>query len=181
VWKGEPGVRRLVATDADGGVVGFAFYDPMYDHGRVVGYAANIVRCDERRFGKLIPALHMEAMELFRPEGVQVLNLALSPFVKLHQARFNDDRLTRWLFRLSERFGNDIYNFRGLSFHKSKYRGSEKHMYYATNRVLPAVDIYLAFRAADILENYFATTRQIWSAALRGARAGKSPSGNPPK
>jgi lysylphosphatidylglycerol synthetase-like protein (DUF2156 family) len=106
----------------------------------------------------------MEAMEKFKPEGKEVLNLNLSPFVKLEQGRFNDDLGSKLFFKLSARYGNDIYNFQGLSFHKSKYRGQEKYLYFASNSFWPANDIYLAFLSADIARSYIGTFARL----LRG-------------
>lgn len=166
VFAPEADVRKFVAYGRDGRVAGFVFYDPMYRDGRVYGYSANISRCDERRFGRLATAVHMCAIEKFRSEGVEVLNLCLSPFVKLDAGRFNDDVGTRWFFQLSERFGNSIYNFRGLSFHKSKYRGSEKFLYFGSNNSMPSNDVYLAFLSSDITRSYFATMgRLLWGIA----------------
>ncbi len=163
VYEPEEGVRKFVAYDRDGRVAGFAFYDPMYRDGRVFGYSANILRCDERRFGRLATAIHMEAIEKFRPEGAEVLNLNLAPFVKLDQGRFNDDFGASLFFKLSARYGNNIYNFKGLSFHKSKYRGAEKCLYFASNSFWPSNDIYLAFLSADITQSYFDTMgRLLW-------------------
>ena len=172
VYEFEEGVRKFVAYDRDGRVAGFAFYDPMYRDGRVFGYSANILRCDESRFGRLATAIHMEAMEKFRPEGVEVLNLNLAPFVKLEQGRFNDDFGSSLFFKVSARYGNDIYNFKGLSFHKSKYRGTEKCLYFASNSFWPSNDIYLAFLSADITQSYFDTMgRLLWG--ILGVRNGK--------
>ena len=163
VLEYEEDVRKFVAYDQEGKVAGFAFYDPMYRDGRVFGYAANIVRTDEARFGRLVTALHMEAMDRFRPEGKEVLNLMLAPFVKLTDGKYNDDFGTKAFFRLSERFGNDIYNFQGLSFHKSKYRGTEKSLYFASNRFNPSMDVYLAFLSSDITRSYWVTLfRLLW-------------------
>jgi lysylphosphatidylglycerol synthetase-like protein (DUF2156 family) len=170
VFTAEEGVRKFVAFDRAGKVAGFVFYDPMYRAGKVMGYSANISRCDEKRFGRLATAIHMTAMDVFRPEGCEVLNLNLSPFVKLEAGRYNDDVGAKWFFRMSERFGNDIYNFRGLAFHKSKYRGTEKFLYFASNSLMPANDIYLAFRAADITRGYFATLGKL----LRGMASAKN-------
>jgi len=171
VFEHEEDVRKFVAYDREGRVVGFVFYDPMYRAGRVFGYAAQIVRCDEQRFGRLATAVHMTAIETFKPEGREVLNLLLAPFVKLDQGKFNDDRGAEWFLRLSARFGNDIYNFKGLSFHKSKYRGAEKPLYYASNSLFPGNDLYLAFLSADVTRSYFSTMGQL----LRGMfTAGKN-------
>jgi lysylphosphatidylglycerol synthetase-like protein (DUF2156 family) len=160
----EPGVRKFVAYDREGHVAGFAFYDPMYRDGKVFGYAANILRCDEQRFGRLVTAIHMEAMDKFKPEGVERLNLCLAPFVGLDRGKFNDDRSVKMFFGWSAKYGNSIYNFNGLAFHKSKYRGSENFLYLASRSAWPTNDLYLAFRAAGITQSYFETLGRL----LRG-------------
>jgi hypothetical protein len=137
----------------------------------VFGYSANILRCDEGRFGRLATAIHMEAMEKFRPEGAEVLNLNLAPFVKLDHGRFNDDFGSSLFFKLSARFGNDIYNFKGLAFHKSKYRGAEKCLYFGSNSFWPSNDIYLAFLSADITQSYFDTMGRLLRGMLSANRA----------
>jgi lysylphosphatidylglycerol synthetase-like protein (DUF2156 family) len=164
VFDEEPDVRKFVAYDREGKPAGFAFYDPMYRAGKIYGYSANIVSFDEQRFGRLATAIHMEAIEKFRPEGKEVLNLLLAPFVKLELGKYNDDLGAKLFFRVSARFGNDIYNFKGLSFHKSKYRGVERPLYYASNNRWPSNDIYLAFVSADITRSYWRTLGQL----LRG-------------
>jgi lysylphosphatidylglycerol synthetase-like protein (DUF2156 family) len=145
----------------------------MYREGQVFGYSANILRCDEARFGRLATAMHMEAIERFRPEGAEVLNLNLAPFVKLDQGRFNDDLGSSLFFKLSARYGNDIYNFKGLSFHKSKYRGAERCLYFASNSFWPSNDIYLAFLSADITRSYFETLGRLLRGMLK-AQSGKT-------
>lgn len=161
VFDHEEDVRKFVAYDRQGKPAGFVFYDPMYRGGEVYGYSANIVRCDEQRFGRLATAIHMEAMDKFRAEGKTVLNLLLAPFVKLDKGKYNDDWGAKLLFGLSARFGNNIYNFKGLSFHKSKYRGTEKPVYCASNSLLMSNDLYLAFVSADITRSYLATLGQL--------------------
>jgi len=161
VFDHEEDVRKFVAYDKEGRVVGFVFYDPMYQAGKVFGYSANIVRCDEQRYGRLATAVHMVAMETFKAEGKEVLNLLLSPFVKLNQGRYNDDFGSRIFFRLCERYGNNIYNFKGLSFHKSKYRGVDKPLYYASNSLWPSNDVYLAYHSCDVAQSYFLTLCQL--------------------
>lgn len=169
VFGPEEDVRKFVAYDRNNQAVGFAFYDPMYRNGQVYGYAANIVRCDEKRYGRLATAIHMRAMESFRPEGKEVLNLMLAPFAKMEEGKFNDDFGVKLFFQLSARFGNNIYNFKGLAFHKSKYRGRERLIYYASNSLMPSNDIYLAFATADIARSYFATVgRLLWGMITAG-------------
>src|SRR5688572_417847 len=57
VYAPEEDVRKFVAYDRNGRVAGYVFYDPMYRDGKVVGYSANISRCDEQRFGRLATAI----------------------------------------------------------------------------------------------------------------------------
>jgi lysylphosphatidylglycerol synthetase-like protein (DUF2156 family) len=161
VFDHEEGVRKFVGYDKEGEIAGYVFYDPMYRDERVVGYAATISRCDEKRFGRLATAIHMEAVEVFRTEGAEVLNLCLSPFGKLLRGKFNDDLGARLFFQVSEQYGDRIYNFKGLAFYKSKYRGSEKSLYFASNNLFPANDVYLAFLCSDIARSYFKTLGQL--------------------
>ena len=163
VLEHEEDVRKFVAYDKEGHVAGFVFYDPMYRDGKVYGYAANISRSDEKKYGRLATAINMEAAEKFKAEGKEVLNLLLAPFVKLNLGKYNDDFGVKLFFKLSAKYGNNIYNFQGLSFHKSKYRGNEKPVYYASNSLWPSNDVYLAFLSADIARSYFSTLgRLIW-------------------
>jgi len=161
IFEKEEGVRKFVAYDPSGRVTGVAFYDPMYEEGKVIGFSANILRCDEQRFGRLATAIHMAAMDKFRDEGSLGLNLCLAPFVDLELGKYNDDPLTRIFFETSERFGNNIYNFKGLAFHKSKYRGVKKPLYFASNSRWPSNDVYLAFLSSDITRSYFSTLSRL--------------------
>lgn len=161
VFSHEQDMRKFVARDAQGKVAGFVFYDPIYRDGKVVGYSANTPRTDEGKYLHLTTAIHMTAIEVFRKEGAEVLNLCLSPFVKLDVGKFNDDKLFRSFLELTARFGEGIYNFRGLSFHKSKYRGTEKPIYFASRSRLASNEMYLAFRAAGISKSYWGTMGQL--------------------
>ncbi|HSA10411.1 MAG TPA: DUF2156 domain-containing protein [Candidatus Paceibacterota bacterium] len=173
VFDFEEGVRKFVAYDPEGRVAGFAFYDPMYCDGQAFGYSANIVRCDEQRFGRLATAIHMAAAERFKSEGREVLNLLLAPFAKLDSGHYNEDWGARLFFKLSARFGNSIYNFDGLSFHKSKYRGVERPLYFASNGFLPSSDIYLAFASAGMADGCLATFGKLVRGMLAAGRIRK--------
>jgi lysylphosphatidylglycerol synthetase-like protein (DUF2156 family) len=175
VYKHEHDVRKFVAFDKEGIAIGYVFYDPMYRDGKIIGYSANTVRCDEARYGRLATAVHMVAMEAFKPEGVEVLNLLLCPFTNLHLGIYQDDLMTKWFFEISQRFGGEIYNFKGLAFHKSKYRGYEKPVYYASNSTLPSNDVYLAFLTADIARSYFDTMKLLGIGIYKELVKGKPP------
>jgi len=174
VFGHEEGVRKFVAYDLERQVVGFAFYDPMYRAGKVFGYSANIVRCDEQRFGRLATAIHLEAIDRFKAEGIESLNLLLAPFERLDGGNMNDDWGARLFFKLSARYGNTIYNFKGLSFHKSKYRGVERPLYFASNSLCPCGDIYLAFAAAGMADSCRATFGKLIRGVLAAGRKARA-------
>jgi lysylphosphatidylglycerol synthetase-like protein (DUF2156 family) len=168
VYSHEQDVRKFVAFNKDGTAIGYAFYDPMYRDGKVYGYSANTVRCDEQRYGRLATAVHMTAMDIFKPEGIEVLNLLMCPFTKLIGGIYNDDWATKLFFQISERYGNEIYNFKGLAFHKSKYRGAERSVYFASNSgMLMSNDVYLAFLTSDIANSYFATMGRLLKGVVK--------------
>jgi lysylphosphatidylglycerol synthetase-like protein (DUF2156 family) len=181
VLEEEPDVRKFVATDKAGNVIGFVFYDPMYRNGTVYGYSANTVRCDEAKYGRLGTAIHMEAADVFKTEGKEVLNLCLSPFIKLEDGKFNDDFMTKAFFKLSVKYGNDIYNFKGLAFHKSKYRVPEKPLYFASNSLFPSNDLYLAYLTSDITQSYFSTMGRLFAGILKEVFRGKPAPKKEPK
>ncbi len=168
VYQRENGVRKFLAFDKDDLPVGYVFYDPMYRQGRVYGYSANTVRCDEQNYSRLATAIHMQAMDVFREEGVETLNLCLCPFTNIEEGCFSDDAATRLFFKISRRYGGEIYNFDGLSFHKSKYRGTKRLLYYASNSAIPANDIYLAFLTSDIATSYWSTMAKLGLGIAKG-------------
>lgn len=154
VFSQEPDVRKFLALDKENNLEGFVFYDPMYKDDKIVGYSANISRCDESKFGKLSTAVNIAAAEIFKSEGAQKLNLCIAPFDKVDKGKFNDSALTFNFFQAMRKFGNNIYNFGGLSAHKSKYKADERQVYFASNSLLPVNDVYLAFLSSGIVKSY---------------------------
>lgn len=151
VYEAEPGVRRFIAKTPDGELVGYAFYDPIYQHGLIVGYSANIVRTDENKFSKLVPALHMVALEKFRAEGATILDLLIVPFNGRQASLFNDCKHSAWLGDLVLKYGNQLYNFAGKARHKDKYRGAARPMYVATNGFSAIRDVTVSLHLANLI------------------------------
>jgi phosphatidylglycerol lysyltransferase len=154
VFEEEADVRKFFAYDKDKNLEGFVFYDPIYRCGNVVGYSANISRCNEDRFQKLSVAVNCHAGEQFRQEGKEILNLCIAPFDKVDEGRFNDDFVLKIFVKTCRKYGHRVYNFRGLSFYKSKYRADEKQVYFASGSAMPLNDLYLSFLASRIASSY---------------------------
>ena len=58
--------------------------------------------------------------------------------------------------------------FRILSFHKAKYRGVEKSLYFVSNNPMPSNDVYLAFLSSDITRSYFSTMGKLLVGVVAG-------------
>jgi lysylphosphatidylglycerol synthetase-like protein (DUF2156 family) len=153
VFVPEQDVRKFFAYDSDGTMIGFAFYDPMYTDGKVVGYSANINRTEERRFKKLSVAVNMAAADVFRDEGKEALNLCIGPFDRLEEG-WNDDARLEWYVRASYSYGDAIYNFKGLCQYKAGYKAPSRPTYLISNGAMPVNDLYLAFLAGEMVGGY---------------------------
>lgn len=167
VFENEEDVRKFIARNKNGNLVGFTFFDPLYSQGQIVGYAPNICRFDEDKFGKLSVAVNMTAAEIFKKEGKEIMNLSLSPFDKIDVGRFNDDKLTKNFLKLLRKHGEKVYNFGGLSFHKSGYKTKENAVYIASKSIFPINEIYLAFGAAGITSSYISLIRKLGSGLIK--------------
>jgi len=157
VYKEEKDVRKFFAQTNEGQLIGYSFYDPIYEAGNVIGYSANTVRCDEENFGRLSMAIHMHAIDKFRKEGKRTMNLCIAPFDKIDIGKFQDSKSLYYFIKLMRKYGDRVYNFGGLSFHKSRYKAKEKPVYLATKGIMPTNDLYLAFLCSGIAESYFDT------------------------
>jgi lysylphosphatidylglycerol synthetase-like protein (DUF2156 family) len=173
VFQNEQDVRKFVAHKGDQ-IAGFSFYDPIYSNGETIGYSANTSRCDETRFGKLSVAINMVAIDQFKKEGKKVLNLCIAPFHAVQEGKMNDDLLTKAFIGFMYNYGNGVYNFQGLSSHKAKYRAHHKPVYFASNSLIPVNDVYLAFKACDMVRSYPEILAKMLCYALKRAGLDRS-------
>tara|TARA_R110001592_G_scaffold175466_5_gene414712 strand:+ start:32793 stop:33878 length:1086 start_codon:yes stop_codon:yes gene_type:complete len=106
----------------EGELVGYVFFDPFFEYGHLVGYTANILRGrkDIHPNGFLDFTL-LEAMKIFKAEGVAFLSLGISP---LHEITLHPKEIkwVRILQKLMYRYGSSFYAFKELAYHKTRYR-----------------------------------------------------------
>src|SRR5690606_30209129 len=58
-------------------------------------------------------------------------------------------------FELNWKYGNQMYNFKGLCSHKLKYHGEKIPRYYASNSLMQSNDVYLAYLSANVATSNF--------------------------
>lgn len=146
VFEDEMDVRKFYAKK-NGTLVGFVYFDPMYENGKVYGYIANILRADHASYS-ICDAIILEAIKVFKEEGIRELSLGFSPFCEVNdQPDFHYSKKKNVIFKWLFEHGNHIYKFKALAFHKKMYRPGidgtrEVKVYCASRTSLPVLCFY---------------------------------------
>ena len=114
----------------DGKMVGYIYFDPFFQDGRCIGYCATITRSEPGlKPGGILDFCLLTAMNKFAAEGIRYLSLGLAPLYDL-QPHPHERSSLRHLLRLLYERGNFLYGFKGLAFHKVRYRAQEERVYF---------------------------------------------------
>ena len=112
--------RRAFVARLAGETLGFVVFDPLHAHGRVCGFTPS-VSCGSVRFRSgLWYVLVTAAIERFRDEGVEQVNLGLAPLASSSSS--SSSSLLMLVFAVLRRWGI-LYNFRGVAHAKSRFGG----------------------------------------------------------
>lgn len=153
ILESEPGVRIFVGIVAEK-IVGFVIMDPMMHNGTCEGYSVTVLRHYHDVPEGTVDYIVLQAMNQFRQEGHIRLSLGVSPFRNIESLAV-EKGIGSWpiynLFRLLNRWGNPIYHFQGLSFHKSRYRAQEDPVYCAVRGRFGLLPLYASARACRML------------------------------
>jgi phosphatidylglycerol lysyltransferase len=143
VHDDEPDVRKFFAFDAQGVLIGFNFFDPIYRDGQVFAYAEQIKRRSPRAEPLLNFAIQRHAIEIFRSEGRQAVYLGLAPLAGIHDKEFKHDWTVRRAFRFVYEngiFNRFVYPLKGLATHKlQNYRGGRTEQAYLAMNGTPTL------------------------------------------
>lgn len=132
----QEGVRRFYAFE-DGAPVGFVFFDPIYEAGRVIAYIPNVSRASPEFRHGLWYALMVHAIEVFRAEGVRYVELGHMP-LSLDPVREPGESVPlRRTFEAFRRHGRFVYDFGKLEFTKRRFRGQLVKTYLGHRTALP--------------------------------------------
>lgn len=130
-------VRKFYVYGPDKSLLGFAYFDPYFRDGTVIGYTANILRSwPGCKPNGLLDYAVLSALEKFRKEGIEELSLGLAPLHGLRREP-GDNRPLLWLLKKIYELGEDIYPFQGVASHKLRWRAVEELSYACTKDVDP--------------------------------------------
>lgn len=135
----------------DDTVIGFVFFDPLYWNNRVVGYVSNISRYDQTFRQGIYYSIMAHALQRFKQEGVESINLGLSPYLINGDCRYHESRGCRKMLDLAHRNGNFLFSFKGLEFTKSRFCGRETRVYVGHRAYVPALIMLPVFKITNIL------------------------------
>lgn len=149
----EPGTR-IFGARTPGGWCAFTVLDPMQDHGNVTGYCVSILRHSDDAPEGACDCINLHVVEQLRAEGIHTLSLGVSPFHRLEELAQREGRgsLPVYLiFHALHRWGDPIYHFRGLSFHKSRYRAAETPVYTTVPRPLGVLPLFASAKVCGMI------------------------------
>ena len=145
----EAETRKFFAYQGDR-LIGFIFFDPVYQDGKIISYVPNISRfCHTFRQG-IFYAIMIHAMEKFRSEGLKEINLGLSILVCDEDDKPAEAKTLKKIERLLYQYGNFIYNFKGIDFTKSRFCGRENKFFCAHKWHLPVVKLLSLVKLANV-------------------------------
>jgi len=133
----EVDVRKFFAFDRSGSLQAFAFFDPIYASGKVVGYLCSAKRRRPEADALVGYAMLYRAIRAFQEEGKATLSLGLSPLCCVEDRELSSNRLMSFAFRTlyhSRLFNQFIYPIKGFAKHKGAFGGMAVQTYCALKR-----------------------------------------------
>jgi len=135
----------------NGEAVGFIFFDPVYANNKLIGYVPNISRSSANFKQGLWYALMAHAMEVFKAEGVEYLDLGLVPLMLANEIEPQESRLLRMTMGVIRERMDFLYNFKGLEFAKSRFQGKVEKTYCCHRNAMPGLAMTAMFRLTRII------------------------------
>jgi phosphatidylglycerol lysyltransferase len=149
----EVDVRKFFTFDRKGSLQAFAFFDPIYKRGEVVGYLCSAKRRLPEADTLVGYAILHRAIRTFQNEGKAILSLGLSPLCGIEDKELSSNRLVSFGFRAvyrSRLFNELIYPLQGFAAHKGAFCGSAEQTYCAFPRGLALSQLIKMPRACNV-------------------------------
>ncbi|QBM17840.1 hypothetical protein MARI_19610 [Marinobacter sp. JH2] len=135
----------------DSKAVGFIYFDPIYHNNKIISYVPNISRANADFRQGIFYTLMAHAMEVFKEEGVPFIDLGLIPLSLDKATEHQESPLLKKLMHGIYDKGNFLYNFKGLEFTKSRFRGENFKTYCCHKRAIPALEFFAMFKLTRLL------------------------------
>ena len=137
---------RLFGGFINGNLIGFSLFGAIYEDGILKGYTELLSRRTLNATKGTRVFILVEALKQFQHENIEFANLGLSPFKDTNKYQTGSSIVTSSIFRFLFNYGTIFFNFHGLSFHKSRFRGEESAVHFASKSKLPLLELLRIFR-----------------------------------
>lgn len=154
VFADEVDVRKFFLFDPGGRSVAFVFFDPLYEHGEVIGYSPAIKRRAPGAPLRSEEGIMKTAIEHFQAEGRKVVMLGLSPMAEIRDEEFRANPLVHFSWSRAKNawwINRFFYNLAGHAEFKRRFAGKEEQTYYASNCLLNDLRVVATLRMAGAL------------------------------
>jgi len=149
-YADEPYVRKFYSIDDKENVLGFIFFDPIFERGDIVGYCPSVMRAKPSAPMGHAAFILFEAIAKFKEEDIETISLGLSPEAPSRSA-FRHDMMTFYGLRMLYEYGNRIYNFKGTRYYKSQFKGRSVDSYFATKKTFSIFESFAIARYAGFI------------------------------
>jgi phosphatidylglycerol lysyltransferase len=143
--------ERWLLARAKDEIVGFACFDPIYSDHKIVGYHPNISRASPLFRRGIFYVLMLHAVETFRGEGVERIDLGMSPLSSRVRKQIHHSGPGDWLLTAARSLGHRHYNFAGIEFTKARFCGEEVPVYCAHRSWFPLGHIYAVLKLCNVI------------------------------
>lgn len=154
----EKDTRTFCAYHSDESLMGYVIFDPIFENGNCVGYVPDISRSSPSFNQGIYYAIIVEAIKIFKVEGLRYLNLGLSPLILEDNSKLYESKRLRYVLKLIRRYGKNLYNYNGINYTKSRFvddakpnEGYTYPVFLSHKTPLPLFQITAVFRAANVI------------------------------
>jgi lysylphosphatidylglycerol synthetase-like protein (DUF2156 family) len=154
VLDDEVDVRKFFSFGPDGNLQALAFFDPIYDGGKVVGYLSSAKRRLPEADDLTCYALLHRAIRTFQDEGTSILSLGLSPLSGIGDDKLAPNRLLNSALRTvynSRLFNKLVYPLQGFAAHKGAFGGATRQTYCALRKGFALAQLIKMPRACNVI------------------------------
>jgi lysylphosphatidylglycerol synthetase-like protein (DUF2156 family) len=149
----EMDVRYFVALRR-GEPIAFVIYDPLYDQGSIIGYQAAILRARPDSPKGTLDCINLAMIASLKEEQKNRFSLGLTPMAMRGCANDMASVAGRALLAKTGDTCNDLYEFKGLDFHKRRYRGEETPVFVCSRHQDLLLDLLATFLAVGVISRH---------------------------
>jgi len=150
--------RKFCAYQNDK-LIAFIVFDPIYVDAECIGYIPNISRASESFRQGAFYAIMVEAINRFKTEGKQFINLGLSPLHISGPSESFESKPFLRLLKFIRNYSPQLYNYSGIEHAKSRFfdpkrlrkDGEQNSMFLSHNSKLPLIKLLAIFRASNVI------------------------------